>query len=108
MKPEVIVEKEAVVPDTVLMLHKKWIELKNAGNAMDLMKEFEESQMTIAYLDAKLTEIEEDFKNSLFYNVRKRFRCSECGETGWIAVQITCTKCKKQESWGWIPEEEKK
>ena len=36
--------------------------------------------------------------------LQHRFKC-ECGESGYVALQIQCTKCGRKSWWGWFPKQ---
>lgn len=37
--------------------------------------------------------------------LRHRFVC-QCGESGYVALHIQCTKCGRQSQWGWFPKKQ--
>lgn len=60
--------------------------------------------LKIEELEKKMAEIEKALDGTLT-DIRKRFKCS-CGAQGWVAVNIKCTKCGREDWWGWWPKSE--
>jgi len=57
------------------------------------------------FLEDRLDDVEsKQFSNPLS-GVRYQFTCRDCGNKGWIAAEISCTKCGRKTSWGWWPKE---
>jgi hypothetical protein len=61
-------------------------------------------------LDEKTSEISQTIESvkkrldgSPTQDMRDRFTCKSCGAKGFVAVRIHCTKCAREEWWGWYP-----
>jgi ParB family chromosome partitioning protein len=55
-------------------------------------------------LEFRLAGVEGEVEANPLSGIRRDFKCS-CGTTGFIAARVKCTKCGKEDCWGWRPEE---
>jgi len=90
IRPVRVVIQLKLHPDIVKNLFQKYMELKGL------------------IFDSEIKKMKEEIKNTLINtplrNLRERFVCSSCGEKGYVAVKIKCTKCDEESWWGWWPE----
>jgi hypothetical protein len=70
---------------------------KAAANAQVAMNSSEE-------IGNRLEVIADNLQSTLGYGVRKTFRCDSCGTQGFVASQVSCSKCGTASWWGWWPE----
>lgn len=98
--PGEIVIRLKISPEKVKDLTLKWDELRalqfNEKTVLERLSRIEE---VIKILNEKLS-------GTPLLGLRKKFKCDECEEAGWVAIRIECTKCEKETWYGWFPEEE--
>lgn len=54
-------------------------------------------------LDERVEIISDNLQSTLGYSVRKTFRCESCGTQGFVASQVSCSKCGTSGWFGWWP-----
>jgi len=93
IRPEKVVIKLKLHPDIVKSIFQKYMELKNLVFENEIKKIREE-----------IEKIKKMVESDPLSNLRNEFVCDSCGEKGYVAANIKCTKCGEESWWGWWPE----
>jgi hypothetical protein len=56
-------------------------------------------------LNEEIAALEGKLEGTPSLGLRHHFKC-DCGASGFVAVHIHCTKCKKETWWGWQPKKD--
>ena len=68
------------------------------------IKQLESRVEDLEALGADLEEIETRINGTPALGLKHHFKC-DCGASGYVAVRIQCTKCGRENWWGWHPEQ---
>jgi len=58
----------------------------------------------LASIERRIEAMEEHLEGTPALGLRKWFKC-DCGTTGFVAIRVKCTKCGKEDWWGWFPKQ---
>jgi len=90
VRPVKIVIQLKLHPDVVKEIFQKYMELKGLVFEDEIKK-----------IKGEIKKIREMVENDPISNLRNEFVCPYCGEKGYVAVSIKCTKCDGENWWGW-------
>jgi hypothetical protein len=62
--------------------------------------------MCIAPLENHIDALEDKLSGDPLSGAKYQFTCNSCGSKGWIAAAIKCTKCGRENYFGWWPKNE--
>jgi len=62
--------------------------------------------MCIAPLENHIDDLEDKLSGDPLSGAKHQFTCNSCGSKGWIAAAIKCTKCGRENYFGWWPKNE--
>lgn len=62
--------------------------------------------MCVIPFEDRLDDLENKLSGDPFSGARDQIICKSCGNKGWIAAKIMCTKCRRETYLGWWPEKE--
>ena len=69
-----------------------------------LPEKVEEALSNSTDIGERLEVVSGNLQSTLGFSIRKAFRCESCGSSGYVASQVTCSKCGAGSWWGWWPE----
>ena len=56
-------------------------------------------------LENRIDDVEDKASDDPLWGARYQITCKGCGNKGWIATRMRCTKCGRETYWGWFPKE---
>lgn len=68
------------------------------------IQQFESRAEALEALVAELEDIETRINSTPALGLKHHFKC-DCGSSGYVALRIKCTKCRRETWWGWYPEQ---
>lgn len=73
------------------------------GSLEGKVRQLETRVQSLEATSAKIEDIETRLHGTPALGLRQRFKC-DCGSSGYVAIHIKCTKCGREDYWGWWPE----
>ena len=100
--PTEVVRKRRLAPDRVTGLFEQWRAMK----AMDLSapsvpRTLKRLHATVAALTAQLDVVTKKLNATPLAGLRNRFKCKDCGESGYLGIRVECTACGEEAQYGW-------
>ena len=75
-------------------------------NMMQMHQEFQTLVTQVQLMGSRMEGVLGNLKSTLGYRAQKTFTCASCETDGNVAAKVQCTKCGKENWWGWWPQSE--